>query len=148
MTVDGADPPDGAAPPAARPATTGAPAKRQRAEPAERGRLHIASLVLRKIAEHTADSSPDTAAPARRGGRNVRNGRNGQRGASARVRTDGPGVDIELDVALLYPQRIVEAAQRLRAGIAQEVNRLTGRRVRRVGVTVVGLRPESTQRVR
>jgi len=121
--------------------TPAGPPPSPRAEPAERGRLHISPLVLRRIAEHAANRAPGTATS--RG----RRGRGRPPGASARVRTDGEDAYVELDVALIYPQPVREAAQRLRAAVAADVGRLTGRNVRRVTVTVVGLRPESRPRV-
>lgn len=149
MTDPGSSPPAGlpvaAGPPvpagqvsAGTPASPGPPAL-LRAAPADRGRLQIAPLVLRRIAEHAADLA---AGPVSGRGR-----RGGRPGAAARVRTTGDEVDIELDVALVYPQPVRDAAQRLRAAVAGEVDRLTGRRVRRVAVTVVGLLPESRARV-
>ena len=59
----------------------------------------------------------------------------------------GDDVDVELEVALVYPQPVREAAQRLRTAVASDVHRLTGWRVRRVAVTVVGLLPDLTSRV-
>lgn len=117
-----------------------------RAEPAERGRLHISSLVLRRIAEHAADTTAGTVgrAAARGGGRGAAGGPSG---AAARVRANGVDVDVELDVSLVYPQPIHETAQRLRATVVREVGRLTGRKVRRVAVNVVGLLPDIRPRV-
>jgi uncharacterized alkaline shock family protein YloU len=108
--------------------------------PAERGRLQISTLVLRKIAEHAAGHYPGAVAPSRR--------RGGAPDVSARVRTDGQDVDVELDVALVYPQPVRQTARRLRAAVAKEIDRLTGRKVRRVAVTVVALRPHVQPRVR
>jgi uncharacterized alkaline shock family protein YloU len=118
------------------PAKSAAP---PRAEPADRGRLHISALVLRRIAEHAAHREPGTV-PARRG-------RGGQPGPAARVRGNGEDVEFELDVALIYPQPVREAAQRLRTAVTTEVARLTGRRVRRVAVNIVGLLPDIRPRV-
>jgi uncharacterized alkaline shock family protein YloU len=108
--------------------------------PAERGRLHISPLVLRKIAEHAAGHDQGAVAPSQR--------RGGPPDVSARVRTDGQDLDVELDVALVYPQPVRETARRLRATVAGEIDRLTGRKVRRVAVTVVALRPHFQPRVR
>src|SRR5215468_7422825 len=81
--------------------------------PAERGRLQISTLVLRKIAEHAAGRYPGAVAPMQR--------RGGAPDVSARVRTDGQDVDIELDVALVYPQPVHQTARRLRATVAKEI---------------------------
>jgi uncharacterized alkaline shock family protein YloU len=108
--------------------------------PAERGRLQISGLVLRKIAEHAVGSHQGAVAASPR--------RGGPPDVSARVRIDGQYVDVELDVALVYPQPVRETARRLRAAVAGEIDRLTGRKVRRVAVTVVALRPHVQQRVR
>jgi len=120
------------------------PAKQGPAEqdpsPAERGRLQISGLVLRKIAEHAASLSPGAIAASQRRGRPP--------DVVARVRTDGQDVDVELDVALVYPQPVRETARRLRAAVSGEIDRLTGRNVRRVAVTVVALRPHIQPRVR
>lgn len=133
------------------PARAGRPPAMPRAEPAERGRLHISPLVVRRIAEHVANCSPGTVpARARRGGRPGRGGaaaRGAVPAAAARVRSNGNGVEVELDVSLVYPQPVRDAAQRLRSAVADEVGRLTGRQVRAVAVTVVGLRPEHRPRV-
>lgn len=136
--------------PGGPPARAGRPPAVTRAEPAERGRLHISPLVMRRIAEHVANCSPGTVpARARRGGRTGRgvSGRDAVPAAAARVRSNGNGVEVELDVSLVYPQPVRDAAQRLRTAVAEEVGRLTGRRVRAVAVTVVGLRPEHRPRV-
>jgi uncharacterized alkaline shock family protein YloU len=116
----------------------GPPGPPPRREPAERGRLHISSLALRRIVEHVADQSPSTATRRRRGG---------SQGASARVRSDGEVVEVDLDVALVYPRPIRETAAELRQQVAAEINRLTGRQARTVAVTVVALLPESRPRV-
>lgn len=108
--------------------------------PAERGRLQISPLVLRKIAEHAAGHYPGAVAPSQRRGAPPE--------VSARVRTEGLDVDVELDVALIYPQPVRQTARRLRATVAKEIDRLTGRKVRRVAVTVVALRPHVQPRVR
>src|SRR5215207_10183446 len=71
---------------AGTPAADGPPAL-LRAAPADRGRLQIAPLVLRRIAEHAANLA---AGPV--SGR----GRRGRPSAAARVRTAGDEVDIEL----------------------------------------------------
>lgn len=141
--VSAGPPPAGPPPPAgeipAGQAASAGPPTLLRAAPADRGRLHIAPIVLRRIAEHAANlAAGPVSGRSRRGARP---------GAAARVRTAGDEVDIELDVALVYPQPVRDAAQRLRAAVAGEVDRLTGRRVRRVAVTVVGLLPESRPRV-
>lgn len=120
------------------PVTGGPPPPPPRREPSERGRLVISSLALRRIAEYVADHSPGTTVRRRRGG---------PQGASARVRTDGEVVEVELDVALIYPRPVRETAAELRRRITAEVDRLAGRKVRTVAVTVVALLPESRPRV-
>jgi uncharacterized alkaline shock family protein YloU len=129
--------------PATPVARAGPPPPPPRREPAERGRLHISSLAMRRIAEHVANHSPGTTASASTARRRPA----GAQSASARVRTDGELVEVELDVALVYPQPIRETAAELRKRIAAEINRLTGRQVRTVTVTVVALLPERKPRV-
>jgi uncharacterized alkaline shock family protein YloU len=95
--------------------------------------------VLRKIAEHAAGRYPGAVAASQRRGRSP--------DVSARVRTDGQDIDVELDVALVYPQPVRETVRGLRAAVTGEIDRLTGRKVRRVAVTVVALRPHIQPRV-
>ena len=109
------------------------------AEPAERGRLDINPVVLRKIVEHAADSVPGTLRNERRlAGIDV-----GEYGASARV-TVGTGepapVDIRLELTLGYPATVRMVVDAVRSAVADDLARLAGHRMRTLSVTVTGLR--------
>jgi uncharacterized alkaline shock family protein YloU len=107
-------------------------------DPAARGRLDIAPTVLRKIVEYAADGTPGTLRHERRlAGIDI-----GTAGAGAKV-SDGPGgvVDVALELTLQYPAPVRRTVDAVRARVSGEVERLTGRRVRNLAVTVSGLRP-------
>lgn len=114
-----------------------------RREPADRGSLEIASAVVRKIAEYTADRHEDTLRTPRR----IAGIGAGTTGSSARVDRDGDQVDIALDVGLRYPGQVREMSAGLREEIRTEVDRITGFHVRSVRVTVSALLPENLPRV-
>ena len=106
-------------------------------DPAERGTLAIAPTVLRKIVEYAADGTRGTLRHERRlAGIDI-----GTAGAGARVST-GPGgvVDVALELTLQYPAPVRRTVDAVRARVAGELERLTGRRVRNLAVTVSGLR--------
>ena len=99
------------------------------AEPAERGRLDIHPVVLRKIVEHAADGVPGTLRNERRlAGIDV-----GEYGASARV-TVGTGepapVDVRLELTLRYPSAVRTVVDAVRTAVAEELDRLAGHRMR------------------
>ncbi len=107
------------------------------ADPGDRGRLHISPTVLRKIVEHAADGTPGTLLHERRlAGFGV-----GTAGAAARV-SDGPdgAVDVALELALEYPAPVRAAVAAVRASVSGELERIAGRTVRTLSVTVSGLR--------
>jgi uncharacterized alkaline shock family protein YloU len=106
----------------------------------ERGRLTIAPVVVRRVAEHAADSTPGTARTTRALGL-------GQQGATAEVDGDGPGVDVRLELALNYPAAVRAVADAVRAKVTEDVERITGYRVRGVSVVVTGLVPPTRNRV-
>ena len=106
---------------------------------ADRGRLDIHPVVLRKIAEHAADQVPGTLRHERRlAGIDV-----GESGASARI-TTGPGdpaaVDLRLELTLRYPGSVRTVVDAVRSHVGDELVRLTGHRVRSLTVVVSGLR--------
>lgn len=107
---------------------------------AERGTLTIAPVVVRRVAERAADSTPGTARTARALGL-------GQQGAAAEVDGDGPGVDVRLELAFAYPAAVRAVADAVRAKVTEDVERITGYRVRGVSVVVTGLVPPSRNRV-
>lgn len=121
-----------------RPAPPGRQPAAVLSDPTERGRLRIAPLVLRRIAEHTATNTPGTTGRQRRGG---------SRQVTARVRANGSEVALDLDVALVYPRPIGEIVRELRRRVSAEIGRLTGYRVRTVQVTVSALLPAVRPRV-
>ncbi len=106
-------------------------------DPDERGRTEIHPSVLRKVAEHAADGTPGTLRHERR----VAGVGMGSSGASAEV-TDGPDgvVDVRLELTLQYPAPVRRTVDAVRARVAEELTRITGRRVRNLAVTVSGLR--------
>ncbi len=106
-------------------------------DPGERGRLAVASTVLREVVEHAADGAPGTLRHARRLA-----GFGAAPGAGARV-FDGPdgAVDVAPELALPYPVSVRDAVEAVRVRVAGELERITGRRVRTLSVTVSGLRP-------
>jgi uncharacterized alkaline shock family protein YloU len=111
--------------------------------PAERGRLRIDQIVVRKIAQHAADEVPGTArAPRRIAGVGA-----GSHGANARVHGDGDTVDLAIDLALHYPAAIRDVVDRVRAHVTDEVARITAYQVRSLDVTVSALLPKIRPRV-
>ncbi|GAA4614340.1 Asp23/Gls24 family envelope stress response protein [Saccharopolyspora hordei] len=111
-----------------------------RADPADRGRLHVSRTVLRKIAEHTADQDPGCAPTRRRiAGLGL-----GAHGASAHVSGPDDALRVRLDVALRYPAPIREAVAALRTRVGEELSRLADCEVRSVDVTVSALVPADT----
>jgi uncharacterized alkaline shock family protein YloU len=109
------------------------------AGPAERGKLDIHPVVLRKIVEHAANSVHGTLRNERRlAGIDV-----GESGASARV-TVGAGkpapVDVRLELTLRYPASVRSVVDAVRAAVADDLARLAGHRMRALTVTVTGLR--------
>jgi uncharacterized alkaline shock family protein YloU len=108
---------------------------RQLAEPAERGTLTVGHAVVRKIAQHAADQVPGTA-------------RDGRKGAKAKVGGLDNDVDLALDLALRYPAPVRAVVGDVRAKVTEEVELLTGYRVRTLAVTVSALLPDVAPRVR
>ncbi|QQQ78087.1 Asp23/Gls24 family envelope stress response protein [Saccharothrix sp. 6-C] len=95
-----------------------------------RGSLEIHPTVVRKVAAHAVRLVPG-AEP------------------SAAVRVAEAGDDLELGVklALRYPAPVRTAAADVRRHVTEEVERITGYRVRSVAVTVSALRAETRPRV-
>ncbi|MEQ0557651.1 Asp23/Gls24 family envelope stress response protein [Amycolatopsis sp. NEAU-NG30] len=108
---------------------------RQLAEPAERGTLTVGHAVVRKIAQHAADQVPGTA-------------RDGRKGAKAKVGGLDNDVDLALDLALRYPAPVRAVVGDVRAKVTEEVELLTGYRVKTLAVTVSALLPDVAPRVR
>lgn len=109
------------------------------AEAADRGRLDISPVVLRKIVERAADGVPGTLRNERRlAGIDV-----GEYGASARV-TVGTGepapVDVRLELTLRYPTTVRTVVDAVRSAVAEELIRQAGHQMRTLAVTVTGLR--------
>ncbi|MBP2473430.1 putative alkaline shock family protein YloU [Crossiella equi] len=102
------------------------------AEPGDRGSLTIAPAVLRKLVEQVAGEVPGTLRTRRRG---------------ARITVSGNDLDVRLDVALRYPVPVRPTVDTMRVTVGEEVERLTGYRVRVVDVTVSALLPETRPRV-
>jgi uncharacterized alkaline shock family protein YloU len=109
-------------------------------EPADRGTLTIDQSVVRKVVEHAADRVPGTARAQRR--------LIGDRGSVAKISGAGNDVDVRLDIALNYPLPVREKVAEVRGAIVEEVERITGYRVRGVDVVVSALLPEANPRVR
>ena len=108
---------------------------RELADPAERGTLTIGHAVVRKVAQHAAGQVPGTA-------------RDGKKGPKARVGGHDNDVDLALDLALHYPAAVRAVVGDVRAKVAEEVESLTGYRVRSLAVTVSALLPDVPPRVR
>lgn len=109
----------------------------------DRGTLEVHPNVVRKVAERVADETPGTL----RAPRTIAGIGAGEHGASAKIDGIGGDVDIALDVAMRYPSPVRELADDLRRRVTDEVQRITGYRVRSVRVTVSALLPESRPRV-
>jgi uncharacterized alkaline shock family protein YloU len=94
------------------------------------GSLEIHPTVVRKVAAHAVRLVPG-AEP------------------SATVKVGETGGDLELAVklALRYPAPVRPAAADVRRRVTEEVERITGYRVRSVAVTVSALRAETRPRV-
>ncbi|MEV8440187.1 Asp23/Gls24 family envelope stress response protein [Actinosynnema sp. NPDC051121] len=94
------------------------------------GSLEIHPTVVRKVAAHAVRLVPG-AEP------------------SATVKVGETGGDLELAVklALRYPLPVRPAAAAVRRRVTEEVERITGYRVRSVAVTVSALRAETRPRV-
>ncbi|MFC7613915.1 Asp23/Gls24 family envelope stress response protein [Actinokineospora soli] len=110
------------------------------ADAGDRGALTIAPSVVRAVAERAADTTPGAARVARALGL-------GARGASASVDGDGPRVDVRIELALSYPAAVRAVATAVRARVTEDVERITGYRVRGVDVVVTGLVPPERNRV-
>ncbi|MEU0537175.1 hypothetical protein [Amycolatopsis tolypomycina] len=108
---------------------------RQLAEPAERGTLTIGHAVVRKVAQHAAGQVAGTA-------------REGKKAPKAKVGGQDNDVDLALDLALHYPAAVRAVVGDVRARVAEEVEDITGYRVRSLAVTVSALVPDSAPRVR
>ncbi|WP_103350520.1 Asp23/Gls24 family envelope stress response protein [Amycolatopsis sp. CA-128772] len=108
---------------------------RELAEPGERGTLTIGHTVVRKVAQHAADGVPGTA-------------RDGKKGAKAKVGGHDNDVDLALDLALRYPAAVRAVVGDVREKVTEEVELLTGYRVRTLAVTVSALLPDAPPRVR
>jgi uncharacterized alkaline shock family protein YloU len=106
---------------------------------AERGRLQIQPVVLRKIVEHAADQVPGTLRHERRlAGIDV-----GEVGAVAKVVTgvgDATTVDVALELTLQYPAEIRPVVDAVRDRVGAELGRVAGYRLRAFTVTVSGFR--------
>lgn len=110
-----------------------------RRPPAERGRLEIHPVVLRKIVQYAADQVPGTLRHERRlAGIDV-----GEVGAVAKV-TPGVGdadtVDVALELTLRYPAVVRDVIDAVRTRVADELARIAGYRLRGLTVTVSAFR--------
>ncbi|MGQ0718980.1 MAG: Asp23/Gls24 family envelope stress response protein [Pseudonocardiales bacterium] len=92
-------------------------------------------MVLRKIAEHLADSAPGTV-PTPRTAAGLRLGR---AGATAKAILIGDQVDLRVELALRYPEPVRPTVDRLRVRISGEIRRITGYEARSIAVTVTAL---------
>lgn len=120
----------------------GAPAE-DPSDPADRGALRIEQLALRRIVQQAADLVPETTSVRRK----IVGVDAGQHGATARVIDDGETVDVRLDLALHYPNPVRRTVATVRERVADDLLRITGKRVRAVEVTVSALLPDVQPRV-
>ena len=105
----------------------------------DRGSLEVHPTVVRKVAERAADTTPGVVkAPRKIAGLEA-----GEQGASAKIDGFGGEVDVTLDVALRYPSPVRERIDDMRQRVTDEVQRITGYRVRSVRITVSALLPKS-----
>lgn len=111
--------------------------------PEDRGRLEVASIVVRKVAKRAADLTPGTLPSTRR----IAGVGAGTHGARARIDGEGSAVTVTLQLALHYPSPIRELSDRVRTQVINEVLRITGYQVRSVRITVSALLPETHPRV-
>ncbi|WP_158842725.1 Asp23/Gls24 family envelope stress response protein [Saccharothrix deserti] len=95
-----------------------------------RGTLEIHPSVVRKVVAHAVRLVPGT-----------------RPGASVKVDGSGGDVAVAVKVALRYPAPVRTAAADVRRSVTEEVERITGYRVRSVAVTVSALRAETRPRV-
>ena len=91
--------------------------------------------MVRRIAEHAADSSEGTVRTERR----VVGVGLGEAGATARVSGYGDQVDLRLEVPLAYPAPIALTVEAVRGNVRERVETLTGYAVRALDVTVSAL---------
>ena len=102
-----------------------------------RGRTNVALIVVRRIAEYTADLVEGTSRTRRRlAGLGL-----GESGATAHVSGYAEQIDVRLDVPLLYPTPIGPTVDAVRETVRERVHTLTGYTVRSVDVTVTALTP-------
>ncbi|GAB3558909.1 putative alkaline shock family protein YloU [Actinopolyspora lacussalsi] len=109
-------------------------------EPSERGGLRIDRGVLRRIAEHAADSVSNCVRTRRR----VAGLGTGEHGATARLAGPERQLRIRLDLALRYPAPIAETVSAVRERVRTELERMADCRVATVDVTVTALVPHPT----
>lgn len=102
---------------------------------AERGTLEIAFSVVRRIAEHAADTTEGTVRTERR----LVGVGLGEAGATAKVSGYGDQVDLRLEVPLAYPAPIALTVDAVRGNVRERVQTLTGYGVRALDVTVSAL---------
>jgi uncharacterized alkaline shock family protein YloU len=104
-------------------------------EAGERGSLEIAFSVVRRIAEHAADTTEGTVRTERR----LVGVGLGEAGATAKVSGYGDQVDLRLEVPLAYPAPIALTVDAVRGNVRERVQTLTGYSVRALDVTVSAL---------
>lgn len=95
-----------------------------------RGSLEIHPTVVRKVAAHAVRLVPG-AEPS----------------AAVKVGEDDRDLELVVRLALRYPAPVRTAAADVRRRVTEEVERITGHRVRSVAVTVSALRAETRPRV-
>lgn len=104
-------------------------------EAGERGTLEIAFSVVRRIAEHAADTTEGTIRTERR----LVGVGLGEAGSTAKVSGYGDQVDLRLEVPLAYPAPIALTVEAVRGNVRERVQTLTGYAVRALDVTVSAL---------
>ncbi|HEY2223840.1 Asp23/Gls24 family envelope stress response protein [Actinomycetospora sp.] len=104
-------------------------------EAGERGTLEISFSVVRRIAEHAADTTEGTIRTERR----LVGVGLGEAGSTAKVSGYGDQVDLRLEVPLAYPAPIALTVDAVRGNVRERVQTLTGYAVRALDVTVSAL---------
>lgn len=110
------------------------------ADPGRRGRLHLASRAVDRIAGHAAGQVPGVSRRGTNLGRLV-----GRTSPTADSTVAGDTVRVQMDVAVLWPHGAGDVARQVRSRVGDELGRLTGLSVAAVDVTVSRFdQPEET----
>ena len=115
-----------------------------RADPGERGLLHVADRVVERVAGYAVTLVPDaTAAPRRVLGRSM-----GQRDADdeAKIRAEvhGGTANVHATIAVRWPASVRAVAQAVRSRIHDDLTLITQVKVDHIDIDVVSLQADIT----